>query len=128
MTAGLVMEKGRMSAKEFPIWNLLKPHSKTLAVGLIAAIGESVAGLLEPWPLKIVLDNVLRSKRGHGWLNQWILSTAGTNQIAILELAVCALAVIAILDALRSYKESFLMASVGQWVMHDLRRMLYSHI
>ena len=25
-------------------------------------IGESVANLLEPWPLKIVLDNVLKSQ------------------------------------------------------------------
>jgi ATP-binding cassette, subfamily B, bacterial len=123
------MEKqGGTSASKLRIWNLLKPHSKILAVGLVAAIGESVAGLLEPWPLKIVLDNVLRSKPGHGWLNRWILSTAGTNKTAILELAVGALAVIALLDALCSYEESFLMASVGQWVMHDLRRMLYSHI
>ena len=110
------------------IWNLLKPHSKTLAVGLVAAFGESVAGLLEPWPLKVVLDNVLRSKPGHGWLNRWIFSTVGTNRNAILELAVVALAVLALLDALCSYKERFLMSSIGQWVMHDLRRTLYSHI
>ena len=123
-----MQNRGRTSANKLRIWNLLKPHSKTLAVGLLAAIGESVAGLLEPWPLKIVLDNVLRSKPGHGWLDGWILSIAGTNRTSILELAVGALAVIALLDALCSYKESFLMASIGQWVMHDLRRMLYSHI
>ena len=123
------MEKrGDTSTKRYRIWILLRPHSKTLAVGLLAAIGESVAGLLEPWPLKIVLDNVLRSKPGHGWLNQWILSTVGRNGTSILELAVGSLAVIALLDALCSYKESFLMASVGQWVMHDLRRIVYSHI
>ena len=116
------------SARRLRIWNLLKPHSKTLAVGLLAAIGESIAGLLEPWPLKIVLDNVLRSKPAHGWLNKWIISIAGTNGTDILKFAVAALAVIALLDALCSYKESFLMASVGQWVMHDLRRMLYAHI
>jgi subfamily B ATP-binding cassette protein MsbA len=120
--------RGETSAHKLRIWNLLKPHSKTLAVGLVAAIGESVAGLLEPWPLKVVLDNVLRSKPGHGWLNRWILATAGTNKTNILELAVAALAIIALLDALCSYKESFLLASIGQWVMHDLRRMVYSHI
>lgn len=123
------MEKlGGTPTQRLRIWTLLRPHSKTLAVGLLAAIGESAAGLLEPWPLKIVLDNVLRSKPGHGWLNHWILSTVGTNRTAILELAVGALAVLALLDALCSYEESFLMASVGQWVMHDLRRMVYSHI
>ncbi|HKT11050.1 MAG TPA: ABC transporter ATP-binding protein [Terriglobia bacterium] len=123
------MEKqSRKSARKFRIWSLLKPHSKALTLGLLAAIGESIAGLLEPWPLKIVLDNVLRSKPAHGWLNRWILSIAGTNATSVLKFAVAALAVIALLDALCSYQESYLMASVGQWVMHDLRRMLYSHI
>lgn len=123
------MEKrDKKSAHKFRIWNLLKPHSKAFVIGLLAAIGESAAGLLEPWPLKIVIDDVLRSKSGHGWLNQWIVSTVGTDKTAILEFAVGALALIALLDALCSYEESFLMASVGQWVMHDLRRMLYSHI
>ncbi len=123
------MEKrGSASTQSFRIWTLLRPHSKTLTVGLLAAIGESAAGLLEPWPLKVVLDNVLRSKPDHGWLNRWILSTVGTDRTAILESAVAALAIIALLDALCSYKESFLMASIGQWVMHDLRRMVYSHI
>ncbi|HEX5411258.1 MAG TPA: ABC transporter ATP-binding protein [Terriglobia bacterium] len=123
------MEKrDRQTVHKFRIWNLLKPHSKTFVIGLLAAIGESAAGLLEPWPLKIVIDNVLRSKSDHGLLNRWILSTVGTDKTAILEVAVGALAIIALLDALCSYEESFLMATVGQWVMHDLRRMLYSHI
>lgn len=119
---------GDTSTQRFRIWTLLRPHSKAMVVGLLAAIGESVAGLLQPWPLKIVLDNVLRSKPEHGWLNRWIISTVGTNGTSILEFAVGALAVIALLDALCSYKESYLMASIGQWVMHDLRRTVYSHI
>jgi subfamily B ATP-binding cassette protein MsbA len=48
---------------------LLKPHSKALAAGLVAAIGEGIANLLEPWPLKLVLDNVLRAgRRTHRWI------------------------------------------------------------
>src|SRR3989441_11347145 len=36
--------------------------------------------------------------------------------------------VIAIFGAVSSYFEKYLTTSVGQWVMHDLRRVLYSHI
>ena len=39
-----------------------------------------------------------------------------------------AVAVIAIVGALSSYLEKYLTTSVGQWVMHDLRRTLYHHI
>src|ERR1700680_3855520 len=47
---------------------LLKPHSKAIAAGLVAAIGEGIANLLEPWPLKLVLDNVLRGRSSHASL------------------------------------------------------------
>ena len=56
--------------KPLTITDLLKPHSKILLLGLIAVIGEGIANLLEPWPLKIVLDNVLKSRDMHGWLNR----------------------------------------------------------
>ena len=48
------------------ITDLLKQHTTPLVVGLFAVIGEGIANLLEPWPLKIVLDNVLKSHSGHG--------------------------------------------------------------
>src|SRR5205807_3977244 len=39
-----------------------------------------------------------------------------------------AVVVIAAVGAISSYFEKYLTTSVGQWVMHDLRRVLYSHI
>ena len=39
-----------------------------------------------------------------------------------------AVAAIAIVGALSSYAEKYLTTSVSQWVTHDLRRLLYSHI
>ena len=39
-----------------------------------------------------------------------------------------AVLVIAAIGAICSYVEKYLTTSVGQWVMHDLRRTLYSHI
>ena len=67
--------------KLLTIRDLLRPHSKALAAGMLAAIGGAVANLLEPFPLKLVLDNVLRSRPATGWLNQLILSTAGTEKL-----------------------------------------------
>jgi ATP-binding cassette subfamily B protein len=110
------------------IAGLLKPHSKALGFGLLAVIGESAANLLEPWPLKIVLDNALKSRPMGGWLNRLIVPVAGADSLAILKFAAIAVLAIAALDALCSYAEKYLTTSVAQWVMHDLRRTLYSHI
>jgi len=116
------------SSPHLNIIDLIRPHSKSLIIGLIAVLGESAANVLEPWPIKIVLDNVLRSKPIHGWLNRFIQSTVGQDRIAILKFAAAAVIAIAILDAVCSYTEKYLTTSIGQWVVHDLRRMLSAHI
>jgi ATP-binding cassette, subfamily B, bacterial len=114
--------------KSLTITDLLKPHSKLLALGLLAVIGEGLTNLLEPWPLKIVLDNVLKSRQIHGWLNALILSKVGTDSIAILKFAAVSVLVIAIVGAICSYTEKVITTTVGQWVMHDLRRTVYHRI
>jgi len=91
-------------------------------------IGETAANLLQPWPLKIVIDNVVQSKETHGWILQFVHAFAGTDKLAIVKFACIAVLVIAALDAVCSYAEKYLTTSVGQWVTYDLRRALYAHI
>jgi len=113
--------------KKIRITDLLFPHWFTLSLALIAVIGESLTDLLEPWPLKIVFDYVFGSKRMAGWL-AGVVGWIGTDKFSILNFAVVAVLLIAVFGALSSYFEKYLTTSVGQWVMHDLRRVLYSHI
>src|SRR5258708_39006818 len=44
------------------IRDLLRPHRKALVLGLLAVIGDGLADLLQPWPLKIVIDHVVKGK------------------------------------------------------------------
>jgi ATP-binding cassette, subfamily B, bacterial len=113
--------------KKIRITDLLYPHWGTLTFAFIAVIGESLTDLLEPWPLKIVFDHVFGSKPMPDWLAA-IVGFIGTDKFSILNFAVFAVIVIAVFGAISSYIEKYLTTSVGQWVMHDLRRVLYSHI
>ena len=122
------MPKSAGNSKSFKISSLLRPHLKPLVIGFVAVVGEGVANLLGPWPLKIVLDNVLRSKDQQGWLNNWILATFGNDKLSVIEFAALAVLVIALLGAACSYVEKYVTTTTGQWVTHDLRRTLYSHI
>jgi subfamily B ATP-binding cassette protein MsbA len=110
------------------IRTLLRPHLGALLLGLAAVIGESAADLLEPLPLKIVLDNVLRGKQVSGWFYGLVHSLVGDEKLAILKFACLAVIAIAVLDAVASYTEKYITTSVGQWITYDLRRSLYSHI
>src|ERR1700719_4271748 len=106
------------------IAELLQPHWKALSFALVAVIGETVTDLLDPWPLKIIVDNLLQAKPLPSWL-AGIVSHLGQDKLAVLNFAVVSVAVIAIIGAISSYTEKYLTTSVGQWVMHDLRRTLY---
>jgi len=114
--------------KRLTIRELLKPHTASLLLGLLAVAGEGAANLLEPWPLKIVLDDVLRSRQSHAWIMQRVHGFLGTDKLATLKFACVAVLTIAVLDAVCTYAEKYLTTSVGQWVTYDLRRAIYSHI
>ena len=107
---------------------LLHPYQRSLWLSLLAMVGEAIADVAQPWPLKIVLDNVLHSKSTHGWLNAFIAGHFGANAHGILGFAVGAVLAIAIFDAGCSYADKYLTTSVGQWVTHDLRRAIYSQV
>ena len=114
--------------KKIQISYLLWPHWKTLSIAFVAVLGESATDLLEPWPLKVVFDYVLGSKKMPDWLAGLINPILGQDKVAILEFAALAVLVIAVAGALSSYTEKYLTTSVAQWVSHDLRRTLYHHI
>ena len=122
MTSGTAENHKSRSVVDF-----LRPHWKALMLALLAVVCGSGADLAQPWPLKIVLDYLLQSKKPPPWMAvplRWI----GPNKLAVLNFAVLAVAVIAIVGAISSYLENYLTTSVGQSVMHDLRRTLYHHI
>jgi ATP-binding cassette subfamily B protein len=110
------------------ITSILRPHWKALTIALLAVLGETLADVLEPWPIKLIIDNVLQSKKlPSGW-GSFVAELFGQNKFAILNFAVSAVLIIAVVGAVSTYVEKYLTTTVSQWVAHDLRRTLYQHI
>lgn len=97
-------------------------------MALVAVLGETVTDIAEPWPIKVIVDNVLSSKAIPGLLGRTVVRLFGHNPHAVLDFAVAAVAGIAIVGAVSGYYDKYLTTSVSQWVGHDLRRTLYHHI
>jgi ATP-binding cassette, subfamily B, bacterial len=109
------------------IIDFIKPHWLSLFLALVAVVGVTLADILEPWPIKIVVDNVLQGKK----LSKWaaiVVEYLGNDKLAVLNFALAAVILIAVLGAVSSYFEKYLTTTVGQWVAHDLRLMLYHRI
>lgn len=107
---------------------LLRPYAGSLSIAFLAVVGEGVTSLLNPWPLKVVFDSLSGSKSIPAWLARRLPASLTSDKIAILEFAAIAVVVIAIFDAVFSYGEKQATTSAGQWIMHDLRRLLYNHV
>jgi ATP-binding cassette subfamily B protein len=116
------------SSRKLRIIDLVRPHWKALTIALVAVLGETLTDILDPWPIKIVVDNILQSKKLPPVLGGIVTGLFGHNAYAIVNFAVAAVAVIAMVGAVSSYVEKYLTTSVSQWVAHDLRRTLYHHI
>jgi ATP-binding cassette, subfamily B, bacterial len=110
------------------IGQLLRPQWKFLVVALIAVVGETVADVLQPWPIKIVLDNVVQARPLGGWFGSLVSPFLPASPFATLDLAVAAVGLIALVDAISSYAEKSMTTRVAQWVSHDLRRTVYQHL
>ena len=107
---------------------LLQPHRLALSVALVAVLGETVTDILEPWPVKIVIDNILQSKKPSGWISAFVAHIFGQDKLSMISFVIAAVAAIAVVGAFSSYVEKYMTTTVGEWVAHELRRTLYTHI
>jgi ABC-type multidrug transport system fused ATPase/permease subunit len=114
----------------FPlIWTLLKPYRGTLGIILVAMLLQMVAAVAGPWPLKIILDNVVGEHKLRPWLDDFLRPfLSGGTKMEIAAAAAMALVVIALVGAAASYVANYYTTSVGQWVANDLRMRTYDHL
>lgn len=55
-----------MSTSVSNLWRLIRPYWLLLAVAFGAMVLDGAMNLLEPWPLKVIFDNVIGNKTNAG--------------------------------------------------------------
>jgi ABC-type multidrug transport system fused ATPase/permease subunit len=111
------------------IRGLVRPYRGTLSVILLAMLVETAMTLATPWPLKVVLDNVVEDHRLTPWLRHIIGPMLDSGaRLHVAALAAMAFVTIAMIGAVASYVDNYFTESVGQWVAHDLRMRTYHHL
>lgn len=133
--AGPLLKPFRRGAKSFRAWFdlvlRLWPFAKRRRSQLLQALAWGliymVVRLLEPWPLKILFDNVLLDQpmpEALGWLGR----LGGGTQGGLLVVLVGAIVLIALVSGAAYFQQSVTSAKAGQRIVADLRRALYSHL
>jgi subfamily B ATP-binding cassette protein MsbA len=84
--------------------------------------------LATPWPLKIIIDNVVAHRKMAPWLANLLAPWMdGKHQMHIAALAALAYLAIVLVSALATYVDTYFTESVGQYVAQDLRLRTFHH-
>jgi ATP-binding cassette subfamily B protein len=95
----------------------LAVYRRQLAIGGVLILAGSGLALALPWPLKIVVDNVLQG-RPFGPL----------GGMPLLWLCIAALCLLAVLAAAATYLADRTLSGVGERMLADLRTATFSHL
>jgi ABC-type multidrug transport system fused ATPase/permease subunit len=110
------------------IARLLRPYRGRLGIIACAMAFETAASLATPWPLKIILDNVIEDRPAPAWFTHLASWLPGGDVMRNAALAAIATIFIALASAIASYIDNYYTEIVGQWVANDLRIAVYDHL
>ena len=93
-----------------PFLRLLKPYKRKVILVFIAIVLANLAGLVFPWVIKVIVDEVIVKK-----------------DLVLLNTVVICLILSFIIKSVFGFLREYLASLVGESVMRDLRNQIYWH-
>jgi ATP-binding cassette subfamily B protein len=93
------------------LWPLVRPHRRMLALGSLAVLTQSAAGLAMPYLVKVAIDQGVLPKNLH-----------------VIDRVAVAYVLLAALQLLAGRLEIIAVAAVGQRVLYAVRTKLFGHL
>jgi ATP-binding cassette, subfamily B, bacterial len=111
-----------MPLKKYTTRSYLRPYGFAVVCALLQVLFISALELLKPWPLKIIIDNVLS-----GQPLPWEFTRQWSPQTLVLLACLGLVIVYAFVGILRVVND-YTTIRIGQRMVNDLRRDLYGHV
>ena len=110
------------------VFDLIRPYRWWLIIVFIAMLFETAMSIAAPWPLKIILDNVVGEHKLPEYL-LWLRDFSfGEHTMGLAMVAAIGVVLIAVIGAAADYIDNYYTESVAQYVANDLRHRLYHHL
>jgi len=100
---------------------------RALLLGVVMRALELVADLAAPWPLAIVIDNVLKGKPLTGPLGS-VSRLFGTSALALLTMAAVAVLVFTVLSGVFDYLGDLFMNGAGERITSRIRADVFAYM
>jgi ATP-binding cassette subfamily B protein/subfamily B ATP-binding cassette protein MsbA len=113
-------------------WTLsfLRPYTRSAVLLSILILIQIGLGALQPWPLKLVIDNVLNNA-AHPFPEPWasrLAAVSGGNLVVVLVVIVAGGVVVQVLNHLVTAHATQVQVDTGQRMVYDLRVRLFDHL
>src|SRR5438105_3099536 len=108
------------------LWPYFRKHRLLVAGSLVALLAEAALHTLQPWPLKFIIDSVLRTK--HPGRLATVLGLQDMEPTTLITLAALAVVLVTGLRSLADYLNDIGFAVIGNRVLTDVRGDLYRHL
>jgi ATP-binding cassette, subfamily B, bacterial len=104
------------------ILRYLWPYRVSFTIALCQVLVISACEVLKPWPMKVVIDNVLSGKP-----LTWAFAASYTNETILLLSCISLVLVYLLLGGL-TVINNYTTIKIGQRMVNDFRSDLYSHL
>jgi len=110
------------------ILELLRPYRGRLTVILMAMLVQTVMSLAAPWPLKVIIDDVVGNHPAPRWIAWLLPMLGGEGRLHVAAAAGIVTVLIAAVSGLAFYVANYYTESLGQWVANDLRVRVFHRL
>ncbi len=105
----------------------IRKNARRLLLAQAAGAGYILTGMLEPWPMKLIFDNVFFERPLPALLAP-VLGFTDDRRVLLLIVLIISIIVIAFVRGIFYYYQRLLTSRSGQRITADLRVDLYSHL
>lgn len=108
--------------------SLMQPYRSGLAVLATLALSEIALSMTAPWPLKIVVDNVLAARPLPAPIAGVVDSVIGSSAFALLLVVVVTGLLLQVASEIVSMIQTQIQIGIAQRMVYDLRSRLLAHL
>jgi ATP-binding cassette subfamily B protein len=105
----------------------VRRRRRRLAGGMLFSVLLGISRVVEPWPLKVVFDQVLFHRPATG-LTTRVFLVFGNSPTAILTAAAVVLMCAGIAHGISYYYQDYLLSTTAQDIVYAIRTRLYRHL
>ena len=104
------------------------PYRWRLALLAVVSVIEVAVGALTPWPMKVVVDNVLVGHPLPHWARAIVDPIGGSSAVGLLAIVLVAGLVLQVASQVISMWHTQIQVDTGQRMVYDLRATLFAHL